>query len=276
MAGARLAAVFSMALLSACASLPPPAPHAISGHNAFLWHAETPGRGELYLLGSMHAGHAPIVLAGDVDVAWRQAASLVLELDLLAIDAKSGAEVLVRRGRLQGRALSDVVEASTWQSLVAFGDAHGFDANLLQSSQPWFAAMTVEEIQMRNAGLVPDYGVEAALRRRADREDRPIEALETLDEQLGAFADLPFSVQEQLLRDVLSPRMPEDLLRFAEAWKTGDEPQLAGMIFSDGRDARTPLYESLFFARNARMAERLHAMAGDGRRVSPWWAPATS
>jgi hypothetical protein len=101
------------------------------------------------------------------------------------------------------------------------------------------------------------------------RGTKPIIELETAEEQLQVFSELPEPVQHQMLRDHLL-RMEDrekGLDRLVAAWNAGDAEALAAELFKREQDdsAVRPLYEKLFYERNTRMAgkvEQLLARSG--------------
>jgi uncharacterized protein YbaP (TraB family) len=266
--GRIAAAIAAMLLLTAsgCATLFPPR-HALEISHALLWRATPPAAasGEVILLGSIHAGSEALELAPSLDAWWRTTNTLAVEVDVAGLsDAETGA-VILRRGTLLASTLPERVSPETWRALVAFALAHEVDPMAFAHARPWMAAMMVEEITLEDAGMRNEFGVEAALVARARREGRPVESLETLDEQFETFARLPDAVQEQYLVDALSPDAPAAMLDFLALWKRGDAAALNAQIASDTRPEMMLFYDAAFFQRNHRM----------GSRASWWWAPAT-
>ncbi|MBW2373453.1 MAG: TraB/GumN family protein [Deltaproteobacteria bacterium] len=265
----RIAAAIAATLLlaiSGCATLLPQR-YALEISHALLWRATPPtaASGELVLLGSIHAGSEALELAPSLDAWWRTTHTLAVEVDVAGLsDAETGAAIL-RRGTLLASTLPEQVSPDTWRALVAFALAHEVDPIAFAHARPWMAAMMVEEITLEDAGMRNEFGVEAALVARARREGRPVESLETLDEQFELFARLPDAVQEQYLVDALSPDAPAAMLNFLALWKRGDAAALDAQIASDTRPEMKPFYDAVFFQRNRRMAERLTEWARDGK-----------
>ncbi len=265
----RIAAAIAALLLlaaSGCASLFP-RQHALELSHALLWQATPPGTGsgEVLLLGSIHAGNEALELSPSLEAWWRTTSTLVVEVDVAELsDAETGAAIL-RRGTLLTSTLPEHVSPETWQALVDFSRAHDMDPLAFAHARPWMAAMLVEQINLEDAGMSNEFGVEAALIARARREGRPVESLETIDEQFEAFARLPDAVQEQYLVDALSPDAPAAMLDFAALWKRGDAAALEAQLASDARPEMKPFYDALFLQRNRRMAEQLAQRVHDGR-----------
>jgi uncharacterized protein YbaP (TraB family) len=261
-----LAIVATLFALSACSTRGPL--HTIETDNAFLWEAQPPpGEGAgLVLLGSLHANDGPLALGPTLEARWQDTEILVVELDVDTLDPLTTARVLFARGRLGEGTLPQLVAPETWAALVAFCDTRDIPTAIFEPFKPWFAAITVEEQRLREAGLDPENGVETVLVSRARREGRSVEALETLDEQFAAFDELDYAVQEQHLLDALNLDPVEGILEFAELWRAGDRAGLETTLFSDERTLMAPLYEALFARRNQRMAERIAELVLDGRR----------
>jgi uncharacterized protein YbaP (TraB family) len=265
----RFAAFLAALLLLAaagCATLLP-RPHALELSNALLWRATppNPASGPLILLGSIHASTEPMRLAPSLEAWWHDTTILVVELDPGSLSQAETGAALLRRGTLLTSTLGQRVAPETWRALTGFAQAHALDPAAFAHARPWLAAMMVEELVLEDVGMRTEFGVERALVQRARREKRPVESLETLDEQFQAFAGLPDAVQEQYLLDALSADAPEAMLDFLALWKRGDADALEAQIASDTRPEMKPFYQAVFVQRNQRMAERLTAWTRDGQ-----------
>jgi hypothetical protein len=124
-------------------------------------------------------------------------------------------------------------------------------------------------------------------RREPPRGGAARAALETLEGQLHALADLPLLVQDLMLRDALQsgPLIAISFATMATAWEGGNADALADQLFSSAKDPGfAPMFEALFHARNKQMAARtaglldqpgIHfVVVGAGHVVGPRGVPA--
>jgi uncharacterized protein YbaP (TraB family) len=265
----RLAAFLAALLLltaGGCATLLA-RPHSLVVSNALLWRVSPPSpeSGPLILLGSIHAAREPTRLGPSLQAWWRTTTILVVEVDTSALSQAEAAAALLRRGTLLNGTLAQLVAPATWQALAAFARANALEPAAFAHTRPWLAAMMVEEVTLENVGMRNEFGVERVLLDQARREQRPIQSLETLDEQFQTFAGLPGAVQEQYLLDALSAEAPTAMLDFLALWKRGDPAALEARLAADTRPEMEPFYEAVFLQRNRRMAERLVDWSRDGQ-----------
>lgn len=253
----------------ACASpLPPPAPPPPA---AFYWQATSPAGGDLFLLGSVHIGESrELALPARIATDWQRSETLVLEMDGSGIADLERLESFHRYGLLPPtHTLRDVVGAETWQALLpALRDAR-YPLDAASRMRPWLLAQMLMQLDFAAAGYDPENGVDAWFWRRAAAERRPVLTLETLDEQLASFGLLSPAAEERLLLDMLEQRdaFMETTHEILRAWERGDEAQLLERVLGIRDDPLlAEFYQTVFVARNRRMAERLAGLADDGGR----------
>jgi uncharacterized protein YbaP (TraB family) len=125
----------------------------------------------------------------------------------------------------------------------------------LEWMKTWYVALTLLNLDAERRGLSPAIGAEAVLTERARLRNIKVDALETLEEQLGFFDSLSEADQQQLLIGVI------ESMRDAEArtqqiishWIGGRNDQLGELMDAEFR--RSPMLEQLLLRdRNARWA----------------------
>jgi uncharacterized protein YbaP (TraB family) len=203
-----------------------------------------------------HGGPEPTPIlwrAGEaVRAAWSHSDELVVEVDLTRVDTAQIAQLMARYGIFPpGRGLHDVLSADTWNEVIAWAHSHDVDVDRLERFKPWLVSFVVVQMQLADAGLDPEQGVE------------------TMDEQLGMIDGLPESAQDLMLEDALAraDHFSEDTAQMLEAWEEGDANRLEKIVF--GPAAEHPelraYYEKVFYKRNETMAERLARLGVDAK-----------
>src|SRR5690606_11746935 len=119
----------------------------------------------------------------------------------------------------------------------------GIDPSLLNRFQPWFAAMTLVQLQLMKMGLAPTSGIEHRFTTQAVADKKPIHGLETLREQLGMLAGLPDRQQREFLLYSLedADRISEEIDDLLSAWRRGDSKALADLL-AEGFEKYPDLY----------------------------------
>ena len=221
------------------------------GHPA-IWELE--GRSNrIYLLGAIHLLRPDdYPLAKIVDRVYADAESLVMEIDLDDLDPTQLMVTMINMGRLpENQSLEEVIGASLYREIGDRVNKLGFELDMLRRIKPWYAAITVLQMSLTQHGFSADQGVESYFVRQAERDNKEIFGLETVEEQLELFDQLPDAVQGAFLLATV-----EDALNIApqldsmvEAWKNGDTEYLEEELLGSLGD-QPDLYQALVVKRN--------------------------
>lgn len=259
----------------ACATTPSPAPAppsqapAASADRAFLWEVKSAQGGTAYVVGSIHLGRpGELSFPPSMEQAFTRSDALVVEVDVGAVDATALQRLILEQGMLPpGQRLSERLDPQTAKLLAPAAERVGLPLAGLERMRPWVVAVTLSVMELQRAGYQSGLGVDRVFLDRA-RGTKQIVELESAEGQLKMLSSLPEPLQDAMLRDQLgrSEQFTQGLERITQAWQTGDAEQLAALVFRDAADPTLrPVYEKLFYERNARMAEALGAMLAQPR-----------
>lgn len=259
-----------LALALACATpARPPAPPAIQETGLLPFWQVTGTPAPLYLLGSIHLGPEEVTLDPAIVDAFRAADALVVELDLSDATPERTFELLRRYGvPSDGRTLDEVLERRTLQELDAFLEERGATLGNFRFMKPWVVMTVVTTMIWAEAGLSASGGIDAILTERAAQMGKDIVALETLEFQFSLFDQLDLGVQDRMLREILEePEAVANSLELIDAWNAGDLAAVEAYTLtpSDADPELLAFQEAVYFARNREMAQRVEALAGEGR-----------
>lgn len=247
----------------------------VNGEGTF-WRID-PGNGRRpsHLFGTVHVNDPRAIgISTQVREAVASASVMAVELDVsrpdlqLAMFEDPGTLLLPNETRLEDLFTPREIVALK-ERLTAMDMPYGF----VRRMRPWFLTMTLSypPCILRNGGSEPP--LDRYLIDLARKSNASILELETIAEQLAAFADLPRDYHMAILRDLLaSPATyPSDVfettIRAYEAQKIGIVMALSENKMRDtlGSDAKVrAVTESLLDRRNARMAERAAPFIEDG------------
>lgn len=226
-----------------------------------LWKVEG-GRSAVYLLGSIHLlrrQHYP--LERPIEEAFDEARVVAFETDVEAARARSVAaheEHPAARGILRRQ-----VSAQTYRAVVRYLESAGEPGALLDDLPAARAAGALVQIELRNLGFDPEWGVDAYYYRRARKYGKTVVPLEGVRDAPAVPATAPDgdALVAATLADVAALRpMLRDLVR---AWKAGDVDRLETMVNGAAGD-RPDVYGPLLAERNARWMPKIEALlAGD-------------
>lgn len=219
----------------------------------------------VYLLGSVHFLNESEQLPAALDAAYRNAEVLLMEIDMDDLDPLQTQQITLELGMLPaGQSLEQQLGKPTYSRLAAHARDVGIDPALLNRFKPWFAAMTLVQLQLMKMGLAPTSGIEQRFTARAVADKKPIHGLETLREQLGMLAGLPDRQQREFLLYSIADadRMAEEIDELLSAWRRGDSKALAQLL-AEGFEQYPDLYRPLTTDRNRRWLGQVEALLDD-------------
>jgi uncharacterized protein YbaP (TraB family) len=233
------------------------------------WRIAGRNGGEITLLGSMHVlRSADYPLPAAIDALFARADTLVMELDLDELDPTAMQATLLRVATLpQGTVLRDVVPPDLYRLTEQRAGEVGMDLRLLEHFKPSLVSVMLLEQSLRRLGFEGERGLEQYLLRKSRAEAKPIIGLETLDMQLGIFADLPATSQQAMLEQTLRDMSEGDTVigKLADAWRDGKLETLSKELLASLDDI-PGLDAALVRNRNTEWVKTLERFLGDGRR----------
>jgi uncharacterized protein len=233
-------------------------------HPVSMWLAEGE-RNRVYILGSIHLlRQQDHPLPTVIDAAYEDAETLVMELDMDDIDPLALQAQTNRIGLLKdGRTLRQALGEERYAEAASAATALEIPLDMLQNTEPWFAAITVEQLVLLRIGFNPMLGVEMHLATRAGRDGKPITGLESVDEQLRLLDGLSMEAQGDLLLQTLEGGdAEEEMGRLIGAWRRGDIDFLETFMLEGIRE-NDELYETIVARRNRAWADDVVALLDD-------------
>ena len=215
-------------------------------------------RNRVFLLGSVHLlrpeDHP---LPTVIETAYNEADALYMELDMDDVNPAELQSLSNRLGLIQGEGtLEDVIGAERYAEAAALAEVLEIPFDMLGKTEPWFAAITIEQMVLLRIGFNPLYGIEMHMAMKASTDGKPIDGLETVEEQLNFLDGLSLDAQIDLLMQTLQeggeiePLMDE----LIAAWRHGDLAFLEATML-EGMGDSPELYETIVAERNRRWTD---------------------
>ena len=224
-----------------------------------MWMAEG-ATNRVYLLGSVHLLRKQDHPLPDViDSAYDDAETLFMELDMDDLDPIAMQTTLNELGLVgEGESLEGLLGEDLYIEAKRTADELDIPLDMLQQTEPWYAAITVEQIALTRIGFNPEYGVEMYLMQHATRDGKPIYGFETVDEQLEFLDGLSMDAQRELLMQTLADSkdisgMMDELI---DAWHHGDVGFMENNLLTDV-EKYPELYETIVAERNRRWVDTI-------------------
>ena len=255
----RITCLFLLCAFSPCA------PADTEGHPVTLWRAQGINN-SVYLLGSIHLLRAEDhPLPTVIDAAYNDAEALIMELDMDDLDAALTQQLFTQSGVLRdGMTLRGLMGEELYRRAAAAAEAGDIPIDLLAQSKPWLAAITVEMMALYRIGFNPQLGVEMHMTSRAVDDGKPIEGLETIEEQLDLLDGLSLDAQRALLIQTLedTAHMDDSISEMIRAWRYGDIDFLESGLL-DSFEQHEELNNRLVINRNERWVSQITELLDD-------------
>lgn len=255
------------ALLVIAVSLGFGQPKARAAEGPAIWEVRGPSS-NIMLLGSVHLlRESDYPLPDNIVRAMERAECLVFELDMDDLDPVISQTLFQNLGRVpDGTSLQDILGPDNYAVASEKSRGLGIDLDFLSEFKPWFAALTLMNLQLMRLGFVPQLGLDQQLAATAVSAGKEITGLETLEFQIQLFDSMPDPVQVQLLMQTLheADLLEDQMGVLVGAWRDGNTDLLArelGRNFSEYPE----LYRSLVTERNASWAKQIIEL-GNGDR----------
>ena len=217
---------------------------------------------KVYLLGSVHLLKENEKLPAAIDSAYADAEKLVMEIDMDDLDpAQMQQDVMDLAALPEGQTLQQQLGPQVYERFATQSRALGIEPTMLNQFRPWFAAITLVQLQLMKMGFDPESGVEKRLTARAAADNKPIQGLETAREQLEIMARLPEKQQREFLLYSVedADRMTSEVDKLVAAWRQGDATQMAKLL-QEGFDEYPDLYRPLTVDRNRKWIPQIEQL----------------
>lgn len=228
-----------------------------------LWKIEAAGVKPSYVFGTIHSDDARVTaLPAAVTRALDASSRFIMEARINADGLALMAQAMVFN---DGRTLEQVAGKELYADSVETLSARGLPVLGVENEKPWAVMMTLSMPPPKTGEYL-----DLILESRATRENKAISGLETMQEQIAVFNDLPMPYQIALLKEAV--RTQQDFAKefeaLVQAYLARDLTTLAE-ISSRHEPDEDQLYRAitdrLLTKRNIRMAERLAPTLREGQ-----------
>lgn len=164
-----------------------------------------------------------------------------------------------------GEKLSDLLEPEELKEVEEAAELIGLPLAAIEPLKPWLATVQMSVLALQQQGYSPESGVEITLTGLAKQQGKAFRYLESAEEQLGFFADLPMEDQVDFLVTSAvqiedEPHMLDDLVT---EWAEGDVDDLAHMMSEPDVMGSNAVYDSLIVTRNANWTGQIKTLMED-------------
>jgi uncharacterized protein YbaP (TraB family) len=187
-----------------------------------------------------------------IDLVYDDADVIVMELDMDDLDYVAVMAAMRELGVLDNETrLRDLLGDELQAQAEAAAEATSIPLDLLQDSEPWLAAITVQELLSMRVGFVGELGIESYLSDKALADGKPILGLETIGEQLSFLDGLPMRAQSEWLVHSLVDGLRIEMLvdQLVKAWRGGDIDYLERELIHEAKMS-PEVHDAILLQRN--------------------------
>jgi hypothetical protein len=235
------------------------------GHPISMWQIEGSSN-RIYLLGSVHVLREqdhPIPTA--IDDAYEDAEILIMEVDIDDLDPIEMAGLVSELGVIgDGGSLQEIMGPELYGEAADYASQLNIPIEMLGETEPWLAAITVEQMMLLRIGFNPQYGIEFHLSAMAGKDEKEILGFETAREQLEFLDGLSLPAQRSLLIQTLRESMSieQNINLLISAWRHGDIDYFEETLLSEMRKY-PELYKTLIVDRNRAWVEKIRKLTAE-------------
>jgi len=223
-----------------------------------LWKVEGP-HATVYLFGTVHVLKPNTHWrTAKIDTAFNGSNVLYEEIKD-ADDAATAQPLVIKYGLDVAHPLSSKLDATAKAKLVADASLMGVPAAQFEPMRPWLAGLTLTVLPVVKAGYDPQSGVDITLKALAGDQHKPLEAFETMEQQISMFADLPQPLEVEYLLSTLDDvdKGAGEINDLVDAWAAGDTGKLDDLVNGDLKVHYPELYRIVLKERNQAFADRI-------------------
>ena len=223
--------------------------------NPALWVIENQGH-KTYFLGSVHLLPKDVVWYGSkIKSAFEGADEIIFEIDMSDPQMEQKAQaIMMKYVKLPaGQTLKSLLDEDTYKrSMLLAKNLLGAPEASLSAFQPWFLSLQFAVRSMIKMGLDPNAGADKKIFSFAKYKNVKVSGLETIEDQINAIAGQKMPLQLKMLKNTLDQLddLPKYVNKLLDAWKSGDEKELATAFIDEMKEEAPELYEALLVKRN--------------------------
>jgi uncharacterized protein YbaP (TraB family) len=222
---------------------------------------------DIYLLGSVHfLRQQDYPLAPEIMSVYADADIVMMELDMDDLDPIQAATMMDSKGSLPGdQTLREVMGNDAFTEAQQKSLALGLNLDLFGNKKPWFVGLVVTQLRLMQLGFDPSWGIEQQFLQLAGRDNKPIQGLETMSDQLNALDSMDAETQRLFLQQSLddAESVEQEMDQIVSAWRSGDANTIETLMLEGLKDM-PDLYDSLLVQRNQNWVSKIDNLIDDG------------
>lgn len=238
---------------------------ALADYPVTMWQVDGK-RNSVYLLGSIHLlREQDHPLPAIINAAYSDAEVVIMEIDMDDLDPIAAQTAFSQYGMISdGRTLAEWMGERDYARAVDAAQKVGIPLHMMSGVEPWYAAITAEIMVLSRIGFDPNLGIEQWITNKATKDGKPIEGLETVEEQIRFLDGLSLPAQRAMLISTLeeSATLAQVMDELIDAWRRGDTGFLERELLQGFEDFEE-LNQAILVDRNNRWVRQIWDLLDD-------------
>jgi uncharacterized protein YbaP (TraB family) len=218
----------------------------------------------VYLMGSIHTlKQENYPLAAPFETAFNDSQIAVFETDIDKMEATDVQFKLLSKAQLPaGQSLQQVLSKDTYTQFLQRAQKAGLPELLFSRLQPAMAAVMLETLELQKLGVDPEYGLDKHFFALAQKTQKQIVPLETLDFQMDLLTTFSKEEGELFVKATLKDldKTTDEFGEIVKAWQTGDANALEKLL-NEAMQEAPAIFKRLLLDRNARWIPKLEELS---------------
>ena len=188
----------------------------------------------------------------EFEKAYKASDILVFETDLGKFNDESAQQKLMSKAMYtDGSTIDKHLSAKTYNLLNEYCTSSGIPLSKLIQFKPSIVALTILTVELSRFGVAQE-GVDTFFYQLATKDNKVIEGLETVDEQIHFIVGMGEGNEEAFITHSINDieSIKQDYEAMVDAWKKGDVKKLHDLIVADIKTKMPKLYKELLTDRN--------------------------
>jgi hypothetical protein len=217
-----------------------------------VWIASTDSS-VMYIGGTIHfLRKADLPLPPEFEQAYKASEMLVCETYFDQLNSPETQQVLMTKSVYSdGRTLKQVLSDEAYKKLEECCTERGFALTSMNQLKPSVVMLTLLSSELQKLG-VDQMGIDAYFYGKAMDDKKPIQVLETIEEQLEVITSMGDGNESALVLYSIEEmkKIGENFEKLVKTWKIGDEANMYELLLKDIKQDFPKLFKMLFVDRN--------------------------
>ncbi len=229
-----------------------------------VWHVSKDDQ-TFYLGGTIHLlSESDYPLPEAFDIAFAGSELVVFETDIesansLTTQAKFMSVLMLPAGKT----LKDIVSDKTYAALVEFTDERNLPLTMFERFTPAGFNLTLVVLELQRLGISGNAGVETYFNGKAKTAKKPVQWLESIDEQVGFINRMNELDADTLIMSTIrdSNNLAKDWESLLGAWREGNVEALEKLAITKMLSETPAIYEFILAQRNRDWMDDIQMLA---------------